>query len=88
MIRKILKTTKHFEIVQVRTTRKDKLVDHLPDEQGVFRHEWLSDFKKEVVITFQFLNIEQKEYIFKLPIVEKVQRLKFLKEISGKCFKA
>ena len=50
-MRKILRTTKLFEIVQITCKRKDKLTDHLPDEEepttggGIFKHEWLENFK-------------------------------------------
>jgi hypothetical protein len=94
IIRKILKTTKLYEIVQVRCTNKHKLTDHMPDifdEKagcGVFRHEWLSDFKNEVVITFSMIAHEQKEYIFKIPSHEKIERITFLKNISADCFRA
>ena len=34
------------------------------------------------------LHIEQKEYMFKLPAVERVERVLLLKEISNKLFRA
>ena len=37
MIRKILKTTKLREVVQVRTTRKDKLSTHFDEEAKSFK---------------------------------------------------
>ena len=44
--------------------------------------------EKEAVITFSLLAFEQKEYLFKLPIAEKIERIMFLKKISGLMFKA
>ena len=54
VIRKIIKTAKQFEIIQVRCRRRDKLIDHIDD--SIFRHEWLGNFKEEVVITFSWVN--------------------------------
>lgn len=72
VLRKMLKITKPFEIVQITCQRKDKMVDHLPDVHGIFKHEYFENFEDKVVFTLQLLNIEQKEYLFKLPINEKV----------------
>lgn len=94
VVRKILKTTKMYEIVEVKCKNKAKLVDHLPDTfdekkgGGVFKHEWFEEFKDEVIITFSIINHEQKEYLFKVPIKEKIERVTFLKNISAQCFKA
>ena len=44
--------------------------------------------EKEAVITFSLLAFEQKEYLFKLPIAEKIERIMFLKQVSGLMFKA
>lgn len=74
VIRKILKTTKLFEVVQVRCRNIFKLTDHLDD--GLFKHDLFMGFKEEVVLTFQLLNIEQKEYLFKLKAAEKIERIK------------
>ena len=49
VFRRVLKKTKLKEIVEIRTTRLDKLTDHFDDD--VFNREWLSSFKDEVVIT-------------------------------------
>jgi len=43
VIRKILKTTKLREVVEVKCSRKNKLVDHLED--SIFKHEYFEDFK-------------------------------------------
>lgn len=78
-----MKITKNHPLGQ------QKLTDHLDDTQnGVFKLEWLSSFDKEIVITFSLLRIFQKEYIFKLPSVDKVTRVEFLKGISAVLFKA
>jgi hypothetical protein len=44
--------------------------------------------EKEAVITFSLLAFEQKEYLFKLPIAEKIERIMFLKKVSGLMFKS
>jgi len=41
LIRKILKTTKLREVVQVRTTRKDKLVNYFDEDALCFKKELL-----------------------------------------------
>jgi len=58
VIRKMLKTTKPYEILQIKCKRKDKMIDHLPDAHGIFKHEYFEDFKEEVVFTLQMLQIE------------------------------
>ena len=68
-------------------TRKDKLTDHLPDAHGIFNHEYFENFEDKVTITYQLLHIDQKEYLFKLPIGDKVKRVLFLKDISTALFK-
>ena len=87
IIRKILKTTKLREVVQVRTTRKDKLSTHFEEDNKCFRKELLLSFEKECVITFALIGFEQKDFIFKLPISEKVVRFTHMKEIATKFFK-
>lgn len=51
VVRKMLKITKPFEIVQITCKRKDKLIDHLPDAHGIFKHEHFENFEDKVVIT-------------------------------------
>ena len=51
VVRKMLKITKPYEIVQITCMRKDKLVDHLPDAHGIFKHEHFENFEDKVVIT-------------------------------------
>ena len=87
VVRKLLKITKPFEIVQLTCKRKDKLTDHLPDTHGIFKHEFFENFEDKVTITYQLLHIDQKEYLFKLPIADKVKRVLFLKDISTALFK-
>lgn len=72
VVSRILKTTKLREVVQVRTTRKDKISTHFEEDHKCFRKDVLLSFQKECVITFALIGFEQKDYIFKLPIAEKV----------------
>ena len=44
ILRKILKTTKQFEGVHIRTTRKDKAAPLIDDPQGIFSKDLLSTF--------------------------------------------
>jgi len=87
-LRKILKKTKLHEIVVVTCKEENhpKLTDHLPDPNNIFRTEWLS--QANVKITFTLLEWQQKDYIFKIPVAEKIRRVTFLKDVSAKCFKA
>lgn len=88
-VRKILKTTKPYEVVQIKCLNNDKLLDHMEDEaNGIFKREFFESFKDQAIITIQLLHIEQKEYMFKLPATERVERVLKLKEISNKLFKA
>jgi len=87
-IRKILKKTKLHEIVVVNCKQANhpKLIDHLPDPNNIFMAEWLG--QANVRITFTLLEWSQKDYIFKIPVAQKIQRVTFLKDVSAKCFKA
>ena len=88
-IRKVLKIQKPYEILQVKCLKNDLLLDHMDDEEcQVFRTEWFESMREVCVITIQLLHIEQKEYMFKLPAVERVERVLALKEISNKLFRA
>ena len=58
------------------------------EENQVFKREWLESMQEVCVFTIQLLHIEQKEYMFKLPAVERVERVLALKEISNKLFRA
>ena len=58
------------------------------EDNQVFRREWLESMQEVCIITVQLLHIEQKEYMFKLPAVERVERVLALKEISNKLFRA
>ena len=67
----------------------EKLLDHMDDEENqVFKREWLESMQEVCVFTIQLLHIEQKEYMFKLPAVERVERVLALKEMSNKLFRA
>lgn len=58
------------------------------ETNGIFKREFFESFKDQAIITIQLLHIEQKEYMFKLPATERVERVLKLKEISNKLFKA
>lgn len=87
IIRKILKTTKLREVVQIRTTRKDKLSTHFDEEGKCFKKDILLSFEKECVITFALIAFQQKDFIFKLLITDKIQRFLFTKNIATKFYK-
>lgn len=87
IIRKILKTTKLREVVQVRTTRKDKFVNYFDEDTKCFKKDILQSFQKDLVITFALIGFQQKDYIFKLLISEKAERFNFLKSIGTKFYK-
>lgn len=67
MIRRILKTMKLREVIQIRTTRVDKLLTHF-DEAACFSHNLFKDMKNEIVITFALIGFEQKDHMFKVTI--------------------
>lgn len=50
VVRKVLKITKLTEVMQITTTRKEKLLDHF--DNNVFKKSFFEDFKDKVVITF------------------------------------
>lgn len=56
IVRKVLKTTKLNEVVEIKSTKKDKLTDHFDD--SVFKKEWLLNFEKEVIITIALVYFE------------------------------
>lgn len=72
--------------MQIISSNLSKLTDHFDDE--IFKHEWLSSFKENVVITIALLDFEQKDFLFKLSIEEKIQRFLFLKQMAAKFYKA
>lgn len=75
-VRKVLKIQKPTEVIQIKSTNKEKLTDHMDDEaNGIFKKEWFDAMKETAVITLQLLHIEQKEYMFKLPAVERLARV-------------
>jgi hypothetical protein len=87
IIRKILKTTKLREVVEVRTTRKDKLLTHF-DDTPCFKKEWFENLQNECVITFALVGFEQKDFIFKLLVTEKIARFKHLRAVATRFYKA
>lgn len=44
----------------------------------------MAEFKEQITITVQLLEIEQKPHLFKVVIAEKIERLKFLADIAVK----
>ena len=60
----------------------------MPDSSEVFKHELFENFDNQVVITVQLLDILQKEYVFKLPVKERVERVAILKDTCSKLVKA
>jgi hypothetical protein len=56
VLRRIMKKAKLYEVIEVRTTKVDKLIDHFDDE--IFSNEVLGNFKKEVVIVFALVYFE------------------------------
>lgn len=85
VIRKILKTTKLREIVEVRCKQTDKLLDNFDDH--IFNKEFFKNIQSEAVITFALMEHDQKDYLFKLLINEKIERFTFLKNMANKFFK-
>ena len=87
-VRKVLKIQKPFEIIHIKCLKNEMLLDHLEDEEhGLFKKSYFESMQEFVIITMQLLQIDQKEYMFKLPAVERVERVLFLKEVSTKLFK-
>ena len=69
----MLKIQKPFEIIHIKCLKNELLLDHMDDEEnGIFKREWFEGMKEVCVFTIQLLHIEQKEYMFKLPAVERV----------------
>lgn len=88
VLRKVLKTSKMEEMFEVRSSRRDKIIPHFDDPNGIFSKQVLESFEKEVTFKIYLIAFQQKDYLFKLPIVEKVQRLSFMKTIATDFFKA
>jgi hypothetical protein len=74
VLRRILKQSKLQEKVQIKSDLKYKLIEHLDDE--VFSIEKMKGFKKNIVITFKLLEIKQKDHILKVPLHERLEKLK------------
>ena len=53
LIRKVLKTTKQMEVVELRTTRREKCIPHFHDE--AFNKEHFPEGCKDIVITFALI---------------------------------
>ena len=87
VIRKILKTTKTQEVFEVKCSRKDKLAPYFEDPNGVFKKDLLQTFQNDVTFTVSLVAFEQKDFLFKLLISEKMARLSFIKSMATDFFK-
>jgi tetratricopeptide (TPR) repeat protein len=91
VIRKVLKTTKLTETFQVRCLKSahSKVVPYFQCKEApaIFNKQLLEGYEKEVVYTVCLVAMEQKDYLFKLPIAEKLERLGFLKAVGTDFFK-
>jgi hypothetical protein len=87
VVRKLLKTTKLNEIFEVTSTRCDKLETYFEDPNKVFRPGVLSFFMRNVKITVNLVAFEQKDFLFKLLIEEKLARLAFMKGVATNFYK-
>ena len=88
VLRKVLWLMKPTEIMSFTTTRREKVVGFFPDNDNkVFDEVVLGAFKKEVKFVIQFVQIDQKEFIHRLSVADKLERMIFLKEVAGKFFK-
>lgn len=87
VISKVLKTTKTQEVFEVKCSRKEKIVPYFDDPNGVFKRELLENFEKDVTFTINLIAFEQKDFLFKLLISEKLARLTFIKTMATDFFK-
>ncbi|TNV85630.1 hypothetical protein FGO68_gene3643 [Halteria grandinella] len=97
VVRKILKTTKLTETFQVRVVKSGrgmgKLAPYFEEkhEDGsascFAQRDVIANFKNEVIYTICLVAMEQKDYLFKLTIQEKLERLSFIKAIGTDFFK-
>ena len=71
--------------MQIQCSNKSKLTDHFDD--AIFKKEWLGNFQDKVVITIALLDFEQKDYLFKLSVEEKIERFLFMKQMAAKFYK-
>lgn len=82
-LRRVMKQTKLNEIVQIESTKVNKILDNLPDIHNVFNsHEKMVQFKDKITIIAKLIEIVQKPHLFKVVIIEKVERLQFLASIA------
>ena len=82
LVRKIIKRMKKGEILRVNIRNSTKVNDHLIDPHRIFRSEWLES--PEIVMDIQLVDWFQKEFVFRLPVKEKIERVKFLVALSEK----
>ncbi len=74
-----MKTSKQGEVFQIRSNKKSKILPAISDPSGIFTDQILTSFEKEISITVCLVAFEQKDYLFKILINEKLDRLNFLK---------
>lgn len=63
-----------------------KALDHLPDPKSVWQHEWLKEGNLQ--ITVRLIEWEQKDYLFRIPVADKLERVIFTKMIATRFFQA
>ena len=69
VLRRVLKLSKLNELVELTSSLKYKLLDHISDTKNkIFVTENMKSFKNSIKITFKLLSIEQKEHVLKVPI--------------------
>ena len=84
VLRRVLKSTKLDEVITITSSRRNKLIDNLPDETyGIFDIDKIGAFEKTVKITFQLLRIEQKIHVMKVLVAEQLERLTFLQAVAN-----
>jgi len=80
LVRKIIKKMKKAEILRVNIKNSTKVNDHLIDPHRIFRSEWLES--PEIMLDIQLVDWLQKEFVFRLAVKEKIERVKFLVALS------
>ena len=58
VLRRVVKLTKLQDVIEIRSSCRNKLLDHLDDPQGVFKLSEMETFKDEIKITYKLLEIE------------------------------
>lgn len=73
VVRKIIKKMKKGEVVRVVVNNSKKVNDNLLDPHQIFRQEWLKSAR--LMLEIQLLDWFQKEFVFRLPVKEKIERV-------------